>query len=208
MEDSTVEERRGLLSGGGDEEDAQGEGGSRPGTPRTSSERGGGITLEAASEIGDGIDVRDKHVADAVENLYLVVVICAVALFAALCVEVINCFVPGSMPTWTLFLFLWVGHFVLLIVLFQSVKHMLHAMISKSTRERFSQKWHQANERRIPLIQYAVYHIGWIFGLSFALVITEIIAYLAVVGVIPAYAAFIIPYIIIGGALSNSLVCR
>jgi heme/copper-type cytochrome/quinol oxidase subunit 2 len=168
----------------------------------------GGAGQDTTSDFDGAADNRDQKAVDAVENLYLVVVVTAITMFLTLCVEVINCFTANAIPLWVMFMFLWMGHFAIGVVVFQSVKYMLQSMISKNNRERFSQKWHQANERRIPVVQFVVYHVAWILGISFSLICGEIIVYLAVTNTVPMYAAFIIPYFIIGIALSNSLVCR
>ena len=71
-----------------------------------------------------------------------------------------------------------------------------------------TQRWHQSNERRIPLIQFVMYHLAWIFGLSFVFVVDEILVYLYYQNLAPSYS-FLVPfYIVTGIAISNSLVCR
>lgn len=155
-----------------------------------------------------GIVGRDKMAAAAVQSLLYIVVIAAVTIISVLIVEIANAFTRDSVPIWVPFLIFWIGHIVVGGTIYQSIRYMLQAMVSKSNRERFSQKWHQANERRIPLIQFTVFNLAWIFGLSFALVIAEVLALLACLNIVPVVCAFIIPYVIVSIAISNSLLCR
>lgn len=151
---------------------------------------------------------RDQLAIEAVAGINQIVDTAGAALLIALLLVFINQFVDEVIPSWSIFLVLWLGHAVIVLICGSSVRLLLLSIVSKNDRERVSQKWHQANERRIPLLQFAMYHILWIFGLSIALVIFEILLYLALSSQIPTYSIFIVPYILLGIAISNSFVCR
>ena len=160
------------------------------------------------SEISQHQSKRDKSAAEAVINLHQIVVVMALCYLGVSCVITVNTFVSNTFPSWVIFLLIWLGHAAIFFICFYSIRLMLQSMIAKNNRERFTQRWHQANEKRIPLLQFAIYHISWIFFLSIALIVFEILSYLAIIGVSQQYAIFVIPYVIIGISLSNSLVCR
>jgi hypothetical protein len=151
---------------------------------------------------------RDQFAMNAVSGLYQIIVVVAFAIIIAIILLFTSEFVPGVIPTWSIFLVVWLGHLSIFFVVASSIRLLLLSMLSKNDRERQSQRWHQANERRIPLLQFAIYHFMWILGLSTVLIVFEVLIYLSIIGTVSVASVFVIPYIIIGIAISNALICR
>jgi hypothetical protein len=84
----------------------------------------------------------------------------------------------------------------------------LKSLVAKNEQERQTARWHQANEKRIPLIQFLMYNLSWILGISAVLVVVEILVYLETYGYVPTYSFLVPIYIVIGFALLSALICR
>lgn len=173
------------------------------GTPPTSS-----ATSGASSSTDFRTQDRDKSVYEAALGLNHFVLVAAWTSIAALILVFINEFTNNAIPSWGIFTVLFFGHFVLLLVVMRILRLILRSLLPKNDAERSTQKWHQANEKRIPLIQYTVYNVSWIFGVSFLLVIIEVLALLYYEGVAPVYASLAPIYLLTGVALINSVLCR
>ena len=130
-----------------------------------------------------------------------VVLVAAWTAIVALILVFVNEFTSNAIPSWGIFLVLLFGHFVLFLVVLRILRLVLHSLLPKNDAERATQKWHQANEKRIPLIQYTVYNVGWVFGVSFLLVLVEVLALLYYEGSAPLYACLVPIYILSGTAL-------
>ena len=151
---------------------------------------------------------RDKSVVEAAMGLNHVVLVAAWTSIAALILVFVNEFTDNAIPSWGIFTVLLFGHFVLLLVVMRILRLILRSLLPKNDAERSTQKWHQANEKRIPLIQYTVYNVSWVFGVSFLLVLVEIFAMLYYLGLAPVYAPLVPIYLLTGVALTNSIICR
>ena len=151
---------------------------------------------------------RDKYVLEATQSLNHFVVIAAWTAIVAMIFVFVNEFTDNAIPTWSIFAVLFFGHFLLFIVVIRIMRLILRSLLPKNDAEKATQRWHQANEKRIPLIQYTVYNVSWIFGASFLLVIIEILALLYFENIAPVYASLVPIYLFSGAALMNSILCR
>lgn len=84
----------------------------------------------------------------------------------------------------------------------------MHTLIHIYKLHIHSLRWHQANERRIPLIQFIMYNIAWTFGVSVLLVVMEIQLYLYSLSMVPFWSAFVPVFIFTSVAIANSLICK
>lgn len=150
---------------------------------------------------------RDKYVTDAVHGLNHILLVAAWSIILALVLVFTNEYV-GVIPLWSIFMILWIGHFIVFVIFLNMIRQMLRSLLAKNDAERLTQRWHQANERRIPLIQYLMFHLLWTLGISFMLVIFEILLYLSLVGMAPSWSPLVPAYIVVAISFSNSLVCR
>jgi hypothetical protein len=150
---------------------------------------------------------RDRYVIDAVQGLNYILLITAWTIIVALALVFVNEY-TANIPVWSIFLVLWIGHFILFIVFVHMIRQMLRSLLAKNDAERLTQRWHQANERRIPLIQYLMFHLLWALGISFMLVIFEILLYLSLIDAVPSYVPLVPVYVVALISFSNSLVCR
>ena len=185
----------------------------RDGVSRTSAETassssGSGTTSSGESGLSEVRQERDKSVFEAAMGLNHFVLVAAWTSIAALILVFVNEFTNNAIPTWGIFTVLLFGHFVLLLVVMRILRLVLRSLLPKNDAERSTQKWHQANEKRIPLIQYTVYNVSWVFGVSFLLVIVEVLALLYYEGLVPIYACLLPIYLLSGLALINSMLCR
>lgn len=153
-------------------------------------------------------EIRDKHVFDAVDGLNKLFLAISITVLLVLILILVDEFTARVVPIWGIFLVIWLGHVALFLISLSIARLLLSSVLSKSERVRFSQRWHQANEKRIPLIQFVLFQLLWILSLSFALVIFEILLYLAIVEVTSYLPVLIFSYIIIGGALLFAFLCR
>lgn len=168
----------------------------------------GNSTASGSPSDADSHKDRDHNVVDATTGLNHVILVAAWTVIIALILVFINEFTDKAIPSWGIIASLLFGHFILFLVIIRIMRLILRSLLPKNDVERATQKWHQANEKRIPLIQYTVYNVSWIFGVSFLLVLTEILALLNDQGLAPVYAALIPLYLLSGAALCNSVVCR
>lgn len=151
---------------------------------------------------------RDTSIVEACLGLNHVVLVAAWTAIVAIILVFVNEFTSNAIPSWGIFLVLLFGHFVLFLVVLRIMRLVLHSLLPKNDAERATQKWHQANEKRIPLIQYTVYNVGWVFGVSFLLVLVEVLALLYYEGSAPLYACLVPIYLLSGAALLISIVCK
>ena len=151
---------------------------------------------------------RDKHVLEATQSLTYFVVIAAWTVIVVMILVFVNEFTANAIPAWGIFAVLFLGHFILFLVVIRIMRLILRSLLPKNDAEKATQKWHQANEKRIPLIQYTVYNVSWVFGVSFLLVITELLALLYYENLAPVYASLVPIYLLSGAALVNSILCR
>lgn len=153
-------------------------------------------------------DQRNKYVFDAVDSLSFIFLLLAWTVIFVLILVFINEYTDDAIPIWGIFLVIWVGHFILFLLTLRIIRLILRSLFTRKDQERFTQRWHQANEKRIPLIQYVFYHLAWILGLSMIILIFEILLYLYYDGQVPLWSTLIPLYIITGIATLNSLICR
>jgi len=152
-------------------------------------------------------DQRNKYVFDAVDTLSFIFLLLAWTIIFVLILIFINEY-TDAIPLWGIFLVIWVGHFILFLLTLRIIRLILRSLFTRKDQERFTQRWHQANEKRIPLIQYVFYHLAWILGLSMMILIFEILLYLYYNGQVPLWSTLIPLYIITGVATLNSMICR
>jgi hypothetical protein len=151
---------------------------------------------------------RDKLVMDAVSNLNIFPSIFSWTCIIALIIIFIDEYTDDAIPLWVIFLDLWIGHLALFALSIYCLNLVLKSLLSKNEFERQTARWHQANEKRIPLIQYLVYNIAWILGISTMFVITEVLLYLHDYSTVPAYGFLVPIYAIIIISLLSAILCR
>lgn len=163
----------------------------------------------------DPLDDRNKkhYIVDATRNLNLITYLCTSTLIIVLALVFINQCINDNIPLWTLFLILLIGHFVLFILMFNIMRCVYKSMQPESQdesslKQHTVEKWHRTNEKIIPLIQYLLYNLLCIFWISSMLFIFEILVYLSLILVVPAYSFLIPIYIVAGLSLSNAVTCR
>ena len=153
-------------------------------------------------------ELRDGYVFDAVHGLNQIFLVIAITSILTLILIFVDEFTESVIPIWGIFLVVWIGHLALFAVMLSIVRLLLSSVLSKSERLQFSHRWHQANEKRIPLIQYVLYQLLWVLGASFLLFIFEILLYLSIVGIISFVSLLIYAYIIIAGFVTFAILCR
>lgn len=152
---------------------------------------------------------KDGFMFESAQCLNYIVVTVALAVMLALLMLVVNAFDDNAIPIIYIFVVLWFGHLVILGIDIYAVRLIFSSIdFTKGKRHANLQHLHQANERRIPLIQFVGFHLLWILGLSFVLVLFEIIMYLQYVGIAKPYSVFVLAYFILTICLATSLICR
>ena len=117
-----------------------------------------------------------------------------------------------SIPTWVLFVVLWLGHAAIGGIAFNSVNNVcesLHGCGSPSSSpSSCTQQWHLANEKTIPLVRYLVLNLFKILWMSFMVLLVEILVYLSILSLVPIYSCIIPVYIVAGSALFSAIICK
>ena len=152
--------------------------------------------------------IKDQYVIRAVEYLHLILYIVSWTILFVFLLLFINEFVDHAIPIWAIFLVLWIGHVLLLVVAGSSIQLVLDSMTSDGDEERTTALWHQINERRIPLIQYLMYNLAWILWTSMILWIFEILVFLSTMSLVEPYDCLVPIYIVSGLAILTAFLCR
>jgi hypothetical protein len=159
---------------------------------------------------------RHDHIECAVNHLrtttYLFVAI--ILIFQILLL--VDCVYQNVVPSWALFLVLWLGHGWLFVVVCSSVSFIFKSLQkfsssklpSNVTESKSTQQWHQANEKLIPLIQYTMYNHAYVLSASVVTVTCEILIYLSTLSIVPEYSFLVPIYVVVGIAFSNALLCK
>ena len=164
-------------------------------------------TLLPSEQLLKDQDKRDKNVYDAVDTLSLIFLLLSYTIIFILILLFINEYTNDSIPIWGIFLVIWFSHLLLLILTIRIIRLIVKSLFH-SNNDRFTQKWHQTNEKRIPLIQFIFYHLAWILGLSLILLIYEILLFLYYYQQLPLWSSLIPLYIITGILTLNSIICK
>ena len=156
--------------------------------------------------------LRDQSMRKGVYCLYYIYVTITWASLISLTLYFTDLYAHNVIPLFAVFIPLWLGHVVYLIIIFQCFYHIFQAILAPSkelqSNERFTPKWQQMNQKRIPLIQFTLYHLGWITGVAIIFLTCEILLYYQTISVIPSYSVLIPMYFLTCILLSNSLVCK
>ena len=152
--------------------------------------------------------IKDQYVIRAVEHLHWILYVVSWTILFVFLFLFINEFVDHAIPIWAIFLVLWIGHVLLLIVAGSSIQLVLDSMTSDGDEERTTASWHQINERRIPLIQYLMYNLAWVLWTSMILWIFEILVFLSTMSMVEPYDCLVPIYIVSGLAILTAFVCR
>ena len=152
--------------------------------------------------------IKDQYVIRAVEHLHWILYVVSWTILFVFLFLFINEFVDHAIPIWAIFLVLWIGHVLLLIVAGSSIQLVLDSMTSDGDEERTTASWHQINERRIPWIQYLMYNLAWVLWTSMILWIFEILVFLSTMSMVEPYDCLVPIYIVSGLAILTAFVCR
>jgi hypothetical protein len=190
-------------------EDNEGEKGGQYLAHSSSDDELGSLSGNAEARLEREQKRRDQYVIEAVDTLVIILLIVGFSLISANILVLVDQNVDMEIPLWSIFTVLWVGQFAILIAALYAVRMMLKAMIIKVKRgKRLAQKWHHANEKRIPLVQYVLIHLGTVLGVSFVVAIFEINLYFALAGMISKYVPLGIAYAITGFSFLGSILCK
>ena len=159
---------------------------------------------------------RQNYIEYAVSQLQIIAYLAVFILLTIQALVLVNCVRQYTIPVWALFLVLWLGHGCLFVITIISISNIFKSMQKCNSMRppitghdtRIAQQWHHANEKLIPLIQYTMYNHACILSISFTLLICEILVYLSIHLVVPAYSFLFPIYVVAGFSLSNAFICK
>ena len=149
---------------------------------------------------------RDERLKLSADGLYYLFLIAAWTTILALLLTFINLY-NGAIPLYAVFIIFWTGHVLLIFMMLRILRSMILSVIGTGKLES-THRWHLANERRFPLLQYLLFQISWILGISAVLFVFEILLYLYYSDAVTLSAVTVPIYILSSICLLNSMLCK
>lgn len=161
-------------------------------------------------KIDEEIKKRDSYVVSSVNRLHEIVQVFTWSSILSTVLAVVNISTSMSIiPVWSIFFVLWMGHVAAFLISIHIFFEIFKALTYvKSEYHEDSLLWHQANENRIPLVQYVLYHLFQILGLSFCIFMLEFLLYLSLENNSPTYLYIIPVYFVSFFGFVYSITCR
>lgn len=158
---------------------------------------------------------RIEEIGFAVNHLLSINYLIIVTVLTVEILVIINIATHHIIPIWIIFSTLWLGHAILAIMAFYSIKQIFTSLESdKATPTRSdvdprnTQRWHISNEKTIPLIQYLIYCLLCLLWISSNLLLVEILGYLSYLSLVPKFSIVIPIYILAGCSIVSAVLCR
>jgi hypothetical protein len=154
--------------------------------------------------------ILDQFIINTLQHLNLITHISTSTILIVLALTFIDQCIDSSIPLWTFFLIFFTGHAVLFVVMFNCIRCIYRTLQSESQLESKNGigNWYIRNKEMIPLIQYLLFNLVSIFWISSIALIFEVLVFLSLLKIIPAYSFLVLIYIVTGLSLSNAIVCR
>lgn len=169
------------------------------------------VCLEDGVQREKGIE----KISVALNHLISISYLSVVTLVTVELLIIINLLTHNSIPIWILFSSLWLGHTLLAVIVFYSVKDVCISLESdkkitsqSSADPRPTKRWHISNEKIIPLIQYLIYCLLRLLWASLAILLAEILVYLSFFSIVPEFSFLVPIYILAGCSVFSAIICR
>ena len=144
----------------------------------------------------------------AVYSLEFMLIVFLGSLVLATALTIVRESNENYMPLWVIFSCLWLGHLIIFGVSVRVLQLLFRSLIPGYEKDKLTNKVLRTNEKRIALAQFTLFNLLWLHGISIMAILFEILLYLALSNVVPAYACLIPMYIVATLAVMNALVCR
>ena len=171
--------------------------------------------LNESIEVKAQQEKRSEEICSAMNHLLSINYLSIGTVLTVEALVIINIATHNIIPIWIIFSTLWLGHAILAIIVFYSVKQIFASLesdkatpIRSDSDPQSTQRWHISNEKTIPLIQYLIYCLLRLLWVSSNLLLAEILGYLTYLSLVPKFSSVIPIYILAGCSIISAVICR
>lgn len=194
------EEKRSLLP--------KGEPTSRAPTPTETGSRSIESGRYSREEKTDDRTEKQQYLEFAVSSLKTILIIFLCSVILATTCNIVYEVNTSYMPLWVIFFCLWLGHAVIFGISVRVIQLLFRSLIPGFEKDKLTNKVLRTNEKRVALAQFTLFNLLWLHGVSLIAIIFEILLYLSLENITPAYAPLIPLYILASISIVNTLICR
>ena len=176
--------------------------------PRSSSGEANSSKGNGDAEEKDDRTEKQKYLEYAVYSLENILIVFCVAVMLATVLTLVREINETYMPLWVIFGVVWLAHVLIFGASVRVIQLLFRSLIPGYEKDKLTNKVLRTNEKRITLAQFTLFNLLWIHGICLMAIMFEILLFLNLMNIVPAYACLIPLYIVASIAIINALVCR